>query len=1748
MFKKYTFITLSLLLIGMLPLHADVVFKHYKGASGRPLMDNGMQRVAEYHYYYYVSPDMQTVTSGDTPNKKTLGTYSSGGSTYLTLELPMMHYSYFTRTSTDRGNVTEPLGYYRWYDYTTDKASANVVKWEMPNYNLNASELKSINDENGADAGLFAYNITLRPSSSKTFKGPCTEIVGAAYKIPAEAANADWKGEEIACDVSRYTDYNDLTGYQPAVFTHEPTLSIRYIFHILPAKRMAQQAKDALLGRVKGSNCLEDNKTRIFGINRASSQMTLRMDQRYTRNYWFYAMNNIATHHVFTNSDSHRIVESDFDSSKVYMARCFLLREYDPTLTKYRQVYYQSDRSFTISLNALNNTSWADLNGNTRGVTAPTIKAGDRVYIVVYASNNNENDRSNQQNGSKFCPIASWVVTITSNYPMTKAELTGANVVRTTSYLESHFQRSCAPITFDNDNSSMTLAEPTSNLDNMSAVPSDFWKREYGFVYSSLLDKTSQAGSTASRQKYWYDPQYSPLHGEYGLYKSANYTNSAGTAVSTNVNQGGNYLWYFAPYNPSSYLLDKTHEDDNSKFGSFFYVDASEEPRDIAYEDFQGSLCSGSRVYMSAWVADLTAHNTIGTHNSRPQVLFMLYGITKDANGNVTSSLPLGSLASGDMETNVNGSDVKAATWYQVYGSFVLPNGSGADNYSDFRIVILNACGSTSGADYAVDDIELFQKTAKITVTQEPPICPDVDLDNTIVAPTNTTIQIKGSYDILKYLAGGATKVFYRFVNASTGEAVTDVNYGSADSPAYNYGVATLPATYNASAKLGTGLSDNSKSMFQITNAGDSLIYFCNRYFNLNPNATYYVSMAFPDTEGNPATWGTPSDACSIYSDNFTMGQQSFTISDGNGNIITNVTVSCNSTVVSDYDIHGSINTTDQENGGMITLDNVKYDWYIGSSSDFSAVTGLIEAIKDYRSVYPDRTDGNGAVSGVYTTDDANVLKANIYDATTNPDGKLLMTGSTSLTGYPLQVGVYKISAMPVTTQIAMGNYVYNLCPDPMQFTIRSVKQGVSLTLGMPGVSYPKGDNERYIRMGLPQITKMQASNGVLRIPIQSRQIDQKASTTADLRFVPAEYAGTASQPTTKVYLTGTNDPSLQSSVGTLQIADVESTDLPASSTTINLKFTSGIAQKLHEGYWYELGLYFITTNSSDETLVTCPGETYFELKIVPEYLTWTPTADNGANANWNNDANWSRSTAAELYKSNYTDYGTATYHGTDASVANSVDKTVTTQQTYVPMDFCKVIIPELQGKPYPTLGYIGYFTNNKVAMSLVNDKGNAATTNIEYDMMAAESSTTGTYDCENFRGNLCDQVYLKAGAEMRSQGYLHYNKAWMELQAPVNEWYTCTSPLKSVVAGDYYVPYINGRQETEAFTPITFSTTDNNRLRYPIYQRTWGTDAEEEGTSGSSSAWDDPKSMLPTTSVSENSNAWSHVYNNVSVNYGVAGNGFSMRMGDSRMPQGDDLRQAKALVRLPKADTEYGYFTPTSGSTQTGSVTINRDSVYRFVVSPDYSDGSLDMVTVTPTAVKPADNHYYLVGNPYTASISVQEFIQNNSAVLDSAKVWVLRANVLYELPAVNESSLSSSTDVIQPMESFFVKMKEPEKLTFTKALQVDPNIKNGTAATAGAKPVYITYKYDDATGIDKVEQQGALQCWNPSTGEIAVNYTGNGTMKRIDVVTVDGKLVRTVTAPRIGVNYIQCARGIYLVKAVTTDGDVKVTKLLVK
>lgn len=1523
-------------------------FNHYVGHANTAFDEKGRQQTAEWEYYVYVKDANEQVE----------------------LVLPFDKYE----NGIGSGTPLEPRGYFRWYDFNTDKANDNL----SPVTGTGASTLLNHIKSEGKDYGLFAFNIS---------QDPVSKNVGVMYTAPAEASSEGWAGEDIACDVSRYIDGLDAT---KTYLVHEPTLSIRYIFHIRSAKKLADNIMNTAIGKNlerAGYRTYEDGKYITVGMKDKSSIVTLRLDLSDATKYYFHPLANSVykqdgtsfgfTNRVYYVDEKDKLVESNFDKNKLCKATKIEWWAYDKTKKYCFCLGTKADRFFDLKMEDLDKP-WmpASITGSNKSFT---FEYGDPVFIVAYAMDDDGNR----------CPIANFDVRFMNNHPMTKDEITKAGLNnRLISYLDEHYKMATKPITFDDDDVEQTVAAPTSPDDNQDRLPSKWDRRAYSFVYRDLIDydAANYNGPKAIG--------HSPLHGDYCLYKSANVNGISGNGGS--LKDG--YLWW-----QSGMLHDKTYEITNgSQYGHFLYVDASDESRKIAAADFTADLCTGQQLIFTAGVADMTKDG-----GTKPQIMFKLFGVKRNVNDDIVEKHLIHSFSSGDFSNNVEG--LKSATWYQVYGKITLQKESNVEQYSDFRLEIDNYCNNTDGADYAVDDIRMYLAPAKVQVIQEKPICDGA-------ATGNIKLKIRAIHETLNAILGHTdTNIYFRFVDED-GKAVTDdglysytltdrKNGTTKNVPGSEYGTVNV---YDSEEKC-KNFDIDGTNMIEQDSEGETYIVISNKDYPLEVGKKYYVSVSTGNPAEGKANWGSPSEVCSLYSNWFEMISQTPIITDVKGNVVTDYKIPCDQADSYEVTIKGQLTTTDPNSGGKITLDNVEFFWYINDPA--VASNKLNETASNTITISKEKLP-LGETHKIF----------------------MLPKGTPNSDGY-----------IPYT----INGKTYLLCTGAIPVPLRVMLDGPQLNFGFNDVDYPFNDGsyEASLRIGLPQLKKL-ASKGYLKVPLHSATMKDETAITEPLTFIDDSKAPAVKSKS--VIVASTNDPLWETKLNT-QVAILENEELPAfdkkTQATLNLKFDDAAVADFHEGYYYVLRFAYEKRAASAAT-TNCPGESYLKLKIVPEFVTWTPTADGGMNANWNNDANWHRSSSAELYDDDYTDY--QTYGSSTSAAASALKIDIPTQNSYVPMKFTKVTIDNLKGLPFPDLGNIVYRETNKIATKLTNGKGNEATKYIQYDIMtywdeadANKGLEAGNLKCEKFYGNTCHQIYFKPQGELRDQCYLVYDKAWVEKELVPNKWYTMASPLQYIYAGDMYVPAKDGRQETKAFEDITFDTNTYSRSKYPVYQRAWMKSGVEEIITPTDkySASHYPTGAV-TGNVDMNLGYWSHVYNKVDESYAADGTfgGFSIKAGNALLPKD---KTKKALLRLPKADTSYQYF-DYDGSTTSGDkpVPVDKKNGHgKLLVA--FNNDEKHLAEKTQSLGTDNNSGFYLVANPYTCSISMAKFFEANSGLQKA--IWIVENG---EVKAISNAELNMKNYAIQPTQSFFVKKEvgeTVENVRFTSTMCVDRTITPG-------------------------------------------------------------------------------------------------------
>ncbi|MCI7274443.1 hypothetical protein MR642_09140 [bacterium] len=322
------------------------------------------------------------------------------------------------------------------------------------------------------------------------------------------------------------------------------------------------------------------------------------------------------------------------------------------------------------------------------------------------------------------------------------------------------------------------------------------------------------------------------------------------------------------------------------------------------------------------------------------------------------------------------------------------------------------------------------------------------------------------------------------------------------------------------------------------------------------------------------------------------------------------------------------------------------------------------------------------------------------------------------------------------------------------------------------------------------------------------------------------------------------------------------------------------------------------------------------------------------------------------------------------------------------------------------------------------------ATKDIQYDMVMKVTPVDNKLNCEAFYLNTCKDVLLQAGGELINAQHLKYNKAWMEYELAAGRWYTLGSPMQQMYAGDWFAPTQGGRQLTPYFEGITFNTTDYNRFSPAVYQRGW-----DKGTA----------TLYYLSNLSNEASAansqnvavkamWSSVYNDVWETYGNGG--FSLK---TLAASKSGTPYSNLLFRLPKEDTSYKYYkdnvTPGTGGNKQDIDNDKRNITYKLLT--DKLSSATEFTQTITNNVK--GNQYFLVGNPFPCGLDMTQFFNGNSTLIEQ-KYWLLTADGQASAMKTDAGWIAINTsgtpDVLAPGQGFFVKAtgtSDSLTLTFT-------------------------------------------------------------------------------------------------------------------
>ncbi len=303
-----------------------------------------------------------------------------------------------------------------------------------------------------------------------------------------------------------------------------------------------------------------------------------------------------------------------------------------------------------------------------------------------------------------------------------------------------------------------------------------------------------------------------------------------------------------------------------------------------------------------------------------------------------------------------------------------------------------------------------------------------------------------------------------------------------------------------------------------------------------------------------------------------------------------------------------------------------------------------------------------------------------------------------------------------------------------------------------------------------------------------------------------------------------------------------------------------------------------------------------------------------------------------------------------------------------------------------------------------------------------------------------CAGIYFKASpdgdednpAQVVNVPELAYHKAWVDVRMMPNRYYMFAAPLRNTYTGDLFVPAeMNGQFTGSEFEDLGDENSKQNRFNPSIYQRMWKTTPEvrlldevDYGIPDHSTiqnrddAWG--VSELETSDEAKMVD-WSCPFNALAHVYDK-GQGFSVWVDNGDLPADQAV-----IMRLPKQNTYYNYYTPDGtslpehegnwvddevwdgesdasgklyyfGDYDTGKTALTRANNFRFAYEgQDYNsqewaladdkyeakkDKSLTEAGLTITLKTGSGSPSFVCNNPFMSDVDIKTFLQENSNV----------------------------------------------------------------------------------------------------------------------------------------------------------------------
>ena len=386
-------------------------------------------------------------------------------------------------------------------------------------------------------------------------------------------------------------------------------------------------------------------------------------------------------------------------------------------------------------------------------------------------------------------------------------------------------------------------------------------------------------------------------------------------------------------------------------------------------------------------------------------------------------------------------------------------------------------------------------------------------------------------------------------------------------------------------------------------------------------------------------------------------------------------------------------------------------------------------------------------------------------------------------------------------------------------------------------------------------------------------------------------------------------------------------------------------------------------------------GTLYFNLLVLPNRVIWAPST--GIYDGWGLDENW--------------------LGWNDKNNNGQIDDDELTAG-YVPVAGSEVIIgnvPMDESIEFPTIDAYEHYP-------FVHDHNH-------YPMDVNASPFT------------CGKIYFAPGAHIHNQYLLIYEEAYVDMTIPTGSWYMMSAPLQKMYSSDMYIPHTgwwNNGENKESSDPFVVNPFEKSGQ----YQSIRHEDAAY--------AFWQAFYNQSVNSYAESPDGLRVINEKVDAQF-IPSNTLAqpLQVGSGYNVYGLGIGEEQLVVRLPKPDIEYYYYSP-SGDKTNQSVSVSRkegdvDLSHKLAFPASVGDTEMSITLKNEKA-----SEYFLFGNPTMAYIDMSKFAQDNQAI--TSTFYTVQNNSWETMTPFTATHLAPMTSVLLETKD---KAPQPEIMVVLKA-----------------------------------------------------------------------------------------------------------------